>query len=430
MKTPVLASVAAAASLLLLAPTAVGAQAADNKADNNRGGTASSIDSDMDALKKITADYLAKKYNLDQETAKKRVDAQNEFGKEAKKAKDELGGENAGSYIDQKRGVLVVQATKDDAKNKVKDKITKKDTEIKVVSRSMNTLEDQAKKLTEKLGDKLVSTRVDVENNRVVATVKKDQVNPAKDSAKGMDGVEVEGTEIVPKAQDDIYGGQQIEFSGSVCSVAFNATKDGKDVFITAGHCAAGRAPFSHNRKPLGRPIAFDFPGPDMAYASLEQGWTGQPGVDKWNGRGVAVKGSEEAPVGAAVCKSGRTTQWTCGTIKAKNVSVNYTKKDGRGYERMIGLTQTNTCTEPGDSGGAWISGSQAQGITSGGAGAPGPDGRDRCLEKVGRENISYFQPLNPALQKYGLQLKTYNGNGGNDNNNNDNNRNRYRNRR
>ncbi|MBW3085945.1 hypothetical protein KEM60_02156 [Austwickia sp. TVS 96-490-7B] len=408
MKTSTIASLAVTASLLLIAPTTVGAQAADNKADNNRGGTASSIESDMDSLKKITADYLAKQYGLDQETAKKRVDAQNEFGKEAKKASDELSGENAGSYIDQKRGVLVVQATKDEAKNKVKDKISKKDTEIKVVSRSMSTLEDQAKKLTEKLGDKLVSARVDVEKNRVVATVKKDQVNPAKDTAKSMDGVEVEGTDAEVTAQADIYGGQQIEFGGSKCSIAFNATKDGKDVLITAGHCMPNRAPFTHNNQPLARPVEGEFPGPDMGYAVLEQGWTGQPGVDKWNGRGVAVQGSEEAPVGAAICKSGRTTQWTCGVIQSKNVSVNFTRPGG--FDRMTGLTQTNACTEPGDSGGAWISGSQAQGITSGGAGRPGPNGRAQCLEKVGQQNVAYYQPLNPALQKFGLQLKTHKG--------------------
>ncbi|MBW3085946.1 Alpha-lytic protease [Austwickia sp. TVS 96-490-7B] len=411
MKTSTIASLAVTASLLLIAPTTVGAQAADNKADNKPAGTASSIDANSDTLKKITADFLAKKYGLDNETAKKRADAQNEFGKEAKKASDELRGDSAGSYIDQKRGVLVVQATKDEAKNKVKDKITKKDTEIKVVSRSMNTLEDQAKKLTEKLGDKLVSTRVDVQSNKLIATVKKDQVNSAKDAAKGMDGVDIEGTETLPTATAEIYGGQQIEFGGGKCSIAFNATKDGKDVFVTAGHCFSGQTPFTHNNKQLARPAAKDFPGSDMGYAVLEQGWTGQPGVDKWNGRGVAVQGSEEAAVGAAVCKSGRTTQWTCGVIQAKNVAVNFSRPGGRGFDRMVGLTQTNACAEPGDSGGAWISGSQAQGITSGSnVIAPPSGGRPQCMEKFGKTNTAYYQPLNPALQKYGLQLKTHKG--------------------
>ncbi|GAB78434.1 streptogrisin C [Austwickia chelonae] len=408
MKLPVTTSLAVTTSLLLLAPMATVAQAAEDKSE--KAGTAASIESDMEALQKITAEYLSKHYGLDNDTAKKRVAAQDEFSKEAKKASDELSGDSAGSYIDQKRGVLVVQATKDEAKNKVKGKIKEKDTEVKVVSRSMSTLENQAKQLTDKLGDKLVSARIDVQNNRVVATVKKDQVDPAKDSAKGMDGVEVEGTDAVITPQKNIYGGQQIEFNGGRCSIAFNATKDGKDVFITAGHCMSGRSPFTHNNQPLATPVAGEFPGADMGYAALNQGWTGQPGVDKWNGRGVAVQGSEEAPVGAAVCKSGRTTQWTCGTIQAKNVTVNFSRLKGGGTDRMTGLTQASACTEPGDSGGAWISGTQAQGITSGGAGRPGPQGRNLCMEKFGRPNVAYFQPLKPALQKYGLQLKTHKG--------------------
>ncbi|MBW3085948.1 Alpha-lytic protease [Austwickia sp. TVS 96-490-7B] len=400
MKTRALASLAAMTGVLLLVPTATAAQAADDK---RPGGSASSIEGDSNAIKGMIADYLSKEYRLDKETAKKRVDAQNDFGKEAKKAKDELGGESAGSYIDQKRGVLVVQTTKDEAKNKVKGKIKDKDTEIKVVSRSMSTLEDQAKKLTDKLGSKLVSARVDVQNNKVVAMVSDKEVNSAKDAAKGMDGVEVEGTDVEISTQDDVYGGQQIEFTGHVCSLGFNGTKDGKDVLITAGHCAVGNAVFSRNGRELARTAAYAFPGNDMAYAPLAQGWTGQPGVDKWNGRGVAVKGSEEAPVGAAVCKSGRTTQWTCGTIQAKNVTANY------GGKVVQGLTQTNACTEGGDSGGSWISGDQAQGVHSGGSGV-NVGGKRVCGEKAGRPNNAYFQPINPLLQKYGLQLKTHQG--------------------
>ncbi|MBW3085949.1 hypothetical protein KEM60_02160 [Austwickia sp. TVS 96-490-7B] len=401
MRPRILAAVTAAAGVLIVAPTATGAQAAD-------AGSPGGIDTDVQSVKKMAAEHLAQQYGLDKETATHRVEAQGEFSKKAKKATDELGGENAGSYIDQKRGVLVVQTTKDEAKNKVKDKITTKDTEIKVVSRSMNTLEDQAKKLTDKLGDKLITARVDVAHNRVVVEVKKDQVAFAQDAAKGMDGVQVEGTETQFTPQAELYGGQQIQVGsgGGMCSIGFMGAKDGKDVLITAGHCAVGNAAFFREGKEIARTAAYAFPGNDMAYAPLAQGWTGQPGVDKWNGRGVAVKGSEEAPVGAAICKSGRTTKWTCGVIQAKNVTNNYGGSGRMGY----GLTQTDACTEPGDSGGAWIAGDQAQGVHSAGGSVPVKAGSPTCGKNNQRGNRALFQPINPLLQKYGLQLKTYQG--------------------
>ncbi|MBW3085951.1 Alpha-lytic protease [Austwickia sp. TVS 96-490-7B] len=397
MKTRALASLAAAASLTLFIPAAGGAQAADNGAG--------ATETDLSTVQKMTAEYLAKQYGLDGATAIKRVRSQEEHTKVAQKAQDELGGESAGSYIDQKRGVLVVHTTRAEATNKIKAA----DTEVKVVARSESTLQATKQSIAGLLSKRLLATRVDVARNVVVATVADKDVRRARESLAAMDGVIVEGTEAAPTTQEgSVYGGQEIQFNnGYVCSLGFNATKGSQNVFVTAGHCGRGYATFRRQGQPLGRTLAYDFPGRDMGYSSLGTGWKGEAGVDRWNGRGVAVRGSKEAPVGAAVCKSGRTTKWTCGTIEAKNVTVNYTRDRG-GYDMVYGLTQTNTCTEGGDSGGSWISGDQAQGVTSGGSGY-GPGGK-MCGQKVGRKNVSYFQPINPILQKYGLKLKTYQG--------------------
>ena len=59
----------------------------------------------------------------------------------------------------------------------------------------------------------------------------------------------------------------------------------------------------------------------------------------------------------------------------------------------VTGLTRTNVCAEPGDSGGSFISGSQAQGVTSGGSG--------NCTSG----GTTYFQPVNEILSAYGLTL-------------------------
>ena len=79
---------------------------------------------------------------------------------------------------------------------------------------------------------------------------------------------------------------------------------------------------------------------------------------------------------------------------QAKNVTVNYAQGS------VYGLTADNACAEPGDSGGSWISGNQAQGVTSGGSGNCSSGG------------TTLFQPVNEILGVYGLSLTTTGGGG------------------
>jgi streptogrisin C len=64
----------------------------------------------------------------------------------------------------------------------------------------------------------------------------------------------------------------------------------------------------------------------------------------------------------------------------------------------VSGLSRSNACAEPGDSGGSWISGNQAQGVTSGGSGNCSSGG------------TMWFQPVNEILGAYGLTLTTSGG--------------------
>jgi hypothetical protein len=111
--------------------------------------------------------------------------------------------------------------------------------------------------------------------------------------------------------------------------------------------------------------------------------------VDGYGNGDVTVTGSTAASVGSSVCRSGSTSGWHCGTIEATNQTVNYSEGT------VSGLTQTNACAEPGDSGGSWVSGSQAQGVTSGGSGDCTSGGE------------TFFQPVNEILSAYGLSLVT-----------------------
>ncbi|GAB77874.1 streptogrisin C. Serine peptidase. MEROPS family S01A [Austwickia chelonae] len=385
---------------LLPAAAPLTAQAADEKKSE-----------ELSTIQEMSAEWLSKSYGLDGEEAKRRVKDQDGHAQKAKDIEGDLGDKTAGSFIDQKRGKLVVTVTDEKAVDKVKEK--DKNADVRVVKNSASKLNDSKKNAEDKVGDKMAASYVDVERNVVVLTVPKDKAEEAKKQVKDVQGVEVQEVEATIEAQANLYGGQEIQFGRSVCSVGFPATKDGKNVFITAGHCAAGGQAFRRNGQNLGKPVKYNFPGPDMAYSTMENGWNGVGAVDHWNGKAVAVAGSQEAPVGATVCKSGRTTRWTCGVIQAKNVTVRYGKPGG-GQDIVRGMTQANVCSEGGDSGGSWIAGNQAQGVTSGGAGY-GPN--KSCGEKVGRPNVAYFQPLNPILKDYGLKLTTHNGGkGGGDN--------------
>ena len=198
------------------------------------------------------------------------------------------------------------------------------------------------------------------------------------------------------------------------CSIGFNVTRNsgGAPAFVTAGHCgdqnepvylegAAGTGPQWTVGVQIGAYSASNFPqpgqaGPDYAYVTISGGHTQLASVHGWTTSDVVVKGSTAGGVGTAICRSGRTSGWKCGTIDQVNVSVNYSSG-----ETITNVNRTTACSEGGDSGGSFITGpGQAQGVLSGGSGS--------CKGKLPNNRTrSYFQPVNPILNAYGLTLKT-----------------------
>ncbi|WP_405062476.1 S1 family peptidase [Kribbella sp. NBC_01505] len=197
---------------------------------------------------------------------------------------------------------------------------------------------------------------------------------------------------VVPTADDfSLRGGFQVDKNtGYVCSLGFNArSSKGTRVFLTAGHCTSGKPSFSRNGYILGNTVATSFPGNDYGSVDVIEGWDQQGSVEGWGAPSVAVHGTASPTVGSELCKSGKSTGWTCGRIVANNVTVNY------GNNRVVrGLFQHTACVESGDSGGANMTGNYAQGITSGAALIDG-----KCLDKSNRTNESYSQPIAAALQ-------------------------------
>ncbi|MFC7490384.1 MULTISPECIES: S1 family peptidase [unclassified Knoellia] len=386
-------SAAAAATALCVAPAATAASSASPGPSTGP----LAVDSGS-SVEEMSAQWLAEEKGLTLATARERIAAQDKQSQKAAALEKSLGAKAVGTWLDQVTGVLHVNVTDAAAASKVRAA----GATAKVVAADKSELAASEKAATARAGKDVISTHVDPVSNKVVLTVPAERV--AATRAKIADpSVTVEGTQAKVTTQANVYGGQQIEFSGYVCSLGFNATKSGAPVFITAGHCAEGNQTFTRNGTTLGTTRGWSFPGNDYAYSSLTSSWTGIGAVDMYNGSARAVTGSSSATVGAAVCKSGRTTAWTCGSVQAKNVTVNYNNGDGT-YSTVSGLTKSNTCTEGGDSGGSWLAGNLAQGVTSGGAGY-GVNGV--CGQKVGQPNVAYFQPIGEILSAYGLVLKT-----------------------
>jgi len=255
---------------------------------------------------------------------------------------------------------------------------------------------------------------VDVPNNSVVVSVARGGEQAAIDfvAASGLDArtVRFETADEQPSLRMDVYGGYGILRNPGdgylyACSVGFSVTQNGNPGFATAGHCGnAGEVTYYEPSQwtlgvRLGTYAASNFPapgqtGPDRAWVRLDAGHVARPIVEGYTSADVTVRGSTEAAIGAAVCRSGRTTKWRCGLIEAKNQTVNYSTG-----ETILNLTRTTACSEGGDSGGSFItSPGQAQGVLSGGSGS---------CKGNGRRGRSYFQPINPLLQAYNLNLVT-----------------------
>jgi streptogrisin C len=242
---------------------------------------------------------------------------------------------------------------------------------------------------------------VDVTTNKVVVVAqpgeKSEALALAKRAGLSSDAVTVKISDAKPKPLFDVRGADPyfIDIGGgrARCSIGFSVTTG----FVTAGHCGEeGTATTGFNNEAQGTVEFSVFPGEaDMGFVAVNEDWTPRPVVNDFKGNELPVAGNTEAPVGAAICRSGSTTGTFCGTVLAKNQTVRYPEG------AVTGLTRTDVCAEGGDSGGPWLSGDQAQGVTSGGSGD--------CT--VGGE--TFFQPLNEILAAQNLTLVTTEGEGG-----------------
>ncbi|GII33085.1 S1 family peptidase [Planotetraspora mira] len=303
-----------------------------------------------------------------------------------------LGDSYAGSWVTGPASETFVVATTDASKSET---ITASGARPEVVRHSLAELTASEEALNRHSSTAPGSTPiwyVDVRNNQVVVLSSEPSEADAFVARSGADTslVHVERSDERPRTYLDLRGGDAYYIGGSArCSVGFSVVRGGTNGFVSAGHCAdAGNSTTGYNQAAQGTFQGSSFPGDDYSWVAVNGDWTPRPWV-RDGGGDIIVKGAAASVVGASVCRSGSTTGWHCGTIEQRDASVTYSQGT------VSGVTRTNVCAEPGDSGGSFISGSQAQGVTSGGSGDCTSGG------------TTYFQPVNEILSAYGLSLMT-----------------------
>ncbi|AZQ32755.1 trypsin-like serine protease [Streptomyces cyaneochromogenes] len=317
-----------------------------------------------------------------------------EAGARAGRLRNALGKHFAGAWV---RGATSAELTVATTRAADVSAIEAQGAKAAVVKQPLTELRDVKNKLDSTA--RSLKTRdtpvwyVDVPANRVVVQATKRSAATAFIKAAGLEdkGVGIRVSAERPRVLDDVVGGDAYYIESSArCSVGFSVTKDEQQGFASAGHCGdPDDSTAGYNLADQGKFQASTFPSKDMSWIAVNGDWTATAEVKGEGGQRTQVTGSVQALVGASICRSGSTTGWHCGTIQQHDTSVSYSQGV------VDGVTETTVCAEPGDSGGPYLSGSQAQGVTSGGSG--------NCTSG----GVTFYQPINPILSDFGLVLKT-----------------------
>ncbi|HEY0639117.1 MAG TPA: S1 family peptidase [Pseudonocardiaceae bacterium] len=289
----------------------------------------------------------------------------------------ELGDRAAGMWLDQRAGTVVVDVT-DEADAAA---VRKAGATARVVERGAAELEAIRVALTRNQPAD-TSVGVDTAANQIVVRIGPKATGSvlADRAARYGAAVRVEHTDA--SFSTFIEGGYPIVgASGGRCSLGFITTAN---TGLTAGHCTQGIPQWWEGccgGGYYGPSIAVNFPGNDFGLIRNDGGLPTNGGrVYLYNGTAQDIWTAANPYVNLYVCKSGSTTGLTCGYVYGVNETVCYAQGC------VGGLARSNAYAAPGDSGGPWFNGGTAVGLTSGGGGG-----------------WTYFQPVVPALNAYGI---------------------------
>ncbi|MEU5211164.1 S1 family peptidase [Streptomyces sp. NPDC020742] len=219
--------------------------------------------------------------------------------------------------------------------------------------------------------------------------------------------VTVERSTQSPRQQGGtVVGGERwMPGTEGICSVGFSVTGPHDfQGFLTAGHCTRTPDQVAYGKD--GTPMGISNQGGlrsvngragDYGLVAVDQpDWLLSATVAGQGGAPVTVTGTQEGLTGMSICHSGQSSGWHCGEITRADQTVDY------GNVVIDGLSYTNACSAPGDSGGSYVTqpnAPMAVGVHSGGGAA--------TCGNFGGDTITIFQPVGEALARWNLRLKT-----------------------
>jgi streptogrisin D len=338
-------------------------------------------------------DAIAHGLGIARMEATRRLQAQDRLAVLAERLSRTLGTRAAGSRIDPARGELVVNVLDRRAAKQVRVAGARPH----LVTHSLQRLERVKAALDRDGGAPGLAWSVDVVSNSVVIAVPQGRTDArtagflARARSKGV-AVRVERV-AGPARTQAFYGGQAVYAAGGGrCSAGFiTQSSRGDQYVLTAGHCTEITSSWSDGDQTIGPTAASSFPGNDYGAIRISNpDLLGPEGAVLSNDGVQDITGASRVPIGATVCMTGSTTGTACGQVRRYNVTVSYPQGV------VSGLTETDVCTQAGDSGGPLFAGGEAQGMVSGGTTGEG----------CGPSFRSYFQPVDEALSAYGLALR------------------------
>jgi streptogrisin D len=346
----VLAAAIAVVAPVAFVPTAAAARPTDAPAPT--GGAA--VVAGQAADSQDVAGAIARQRGISRDAAERLLRAEDANVDLASRLTTELGAKTGGAYLS--GGTLVVTVTDAGAAAKV----TAAGAKARVVTRGERQLQAIQRTLEAAPSEPNTTWGVDPEANQVVVSLPASGAkNAAQRAAARRYGSAVrferaEGT-ITPSvgiSSGDALGG---------CTVGFTATDFSFNYIITAGHCTAGFPHWTHpDGSDVGPSLESNYPGDDYGLI-----WMNGPSVwptgliNRRDGTTEGIHGWATAVKGLAICKSGKTTGLTCGTVRATNVTIN---GQGGTVRQMV---ETNLCMLRGDSGGPLFSDHTAYGLNS-----------------------------------------------------------------
>jgi streptogrisin C len=331
---------------------------------------------------------------LTTDQAIRRMSSEVDAAEQEQNLRQELRDAFGGAYFDATTNQLVVGVT-DAGKAGVARAAGARAVQVARSEQQLDAVKSRLDQESARAPKTLTGWYVDVAHNGVVLTVAPGAAGDARSYLAAI-GADVASVDVVESSRrprlsadlspSEVVGGDAFNIGPARCSTGFSV----RGGLVTAGHCAAlTSGPLTAGGVPLGSWGGYSFPGDDYAYVRTNSDWIPRGVVDRHDGTTLGVSGQAPAPVGASICRSGSSSGFSCGTVQAKNQSINYPEGT------VTGLIRSDVCADAGDSGGPWLSGSQAQGVTSGGDGDCSVGG------------ATFVQPVGEILASYGLTLLT-----------------------